>query len=94
MKKVSNIKASQYTSQQIEFKGSNTFGEWKNDCYTVYSYGYHFPMYVFKGGKWYENSNKYSRTTSKQQTQLRPYLLNGTSFILKNTDELKELIRA
>ena len=94
MKKISNIKASEYTSQQIEFKGSNTFGEWKNDCYTVYSYGYHFPMYVFKGGKWYENSNKYSQTTSKQQTQLRPYLLNGTSFILKNTDELKELIRA
>ena len=92
--KTSNIKADQYTSQQMEFKGSNTFGEWNNDCYVVYSYGYHFPMYVFKGGKWYENSDKYSQTTSKQQTQLRPYSMDGRDFVLKNTHELKELIRA
>ena len=89
--KTSNIKASEYTTYKKSFIGSNTFGEWNNNCYILYSYGYHFPMYVFKNNKWFENYDKYSVTTSKQQTQLRP---KGKEFTFKNTDELKELIKA
>jgi hypothetical protein len=42
--------------------------------YAVYSYGYHFPMYVydFETGLWLGNSDKYSRTTSKHQTMSCP----------------------
>ena len=66
-----------------EFKGSNLFGEWDgasdyfdiSDTYTpyvVYSYGRHFPIYLYLNGVWYENTDKYSVSTSKHQTQARP----------------------
>lgn len=76
-----------------DFKGSHTFGE---NCtnskgekmYIVYSYGYHFPLFVCKGGQWYFNKDKYSVTTSKHKNQLRP---NVENFIELTTQELKEL---
>lgn len=42
--------------------------------FTVYSYGTHFPMYVYDYAtqRWYGNSSKYSRTTSKHQSIMRP----------------------
>jgi hypothetical protein len=42
--------------------------------YTVYSYGRHFPMFVWdsKVQKWYGNKDKSSRTTSKHMNKLRP----------------------
>ena len=45
--------------------------------YVVYSYGYHFPLYVaewFEGQEptWYENTDKYSQSTTRQQSLLRP----------------------
>ena len=72
--KTSNVKASYLVERKIEFQGSNTFGVWERDkgVYKVYSYGFHFPMYAWKKGRWYENVDKYSPTTSKQQSQLRP----------------------
>ena len=95
MQKIANRNGSEYTSKLVEFKGNNTFSEWKKEgCYVVYSYGYHFPMYVYKRGEWYENSDKYSVSTSKQQTQLRPYCTDGRTFKLRNTNELKDMIRA
>lgn len=43
--------------------------------YVVYSYGEHFPMYVFdhQMQSWYGNEDKYSRTTSKHQSQACPF---------------------
>ena len=96
--KIANKNGSIYTTNKEEFNGSNTFavayGCNENNgfsVYVVYSYGYHFPMYVFKGGKWYENGDKYSQSTSKQQNQLRPSIQG--EFIMKTTDELKALIK-
>jgi len=59
--------------------------------YAVYSYGYHFPMYVydFETGLWLGNSDKYSRTTSKHQTMSRPSQGIHQWF---TTDELKTII--
>lgn len=53
---------------------------WKNkavdDCrvYVIYSYGSHFPMYVYDEtvGEWVGNKDKYSRTTSSHQSKYRP----------------------
>jgi hypothetical protein len=73
------------------FKASNTFGEWIKEVYAVYSYGYHFPMFVWANGEWYENTDKYSRSTSKQQGQLRPH--DEVRYKL-TTDELKQLVSA
>ena len=48
--------------------------EFKTSNGTVYSYGKHFPMYVYdyRMCEWYGNSDKYSPTTSKHQSTCRP----------------------
>ena len=74
--RVSNKNAREYVNKKVDFNGSNAFGRnhsMKKKKYVVYSYGYHFPIYVFKRGKWYGNSDKYSVSTSKHQSQLRPH---------------------
>ena len=50
-------------------------------------------MYVYsaKEGIFYENSDKYSVSTSKQQTQARPS--NLYCVVKRNTEELKNLIK-
>jgi len=87
--KIANNKARQYVTDKVEFDGSNTFGRWYNNettrenIFVVFSYGYHFPMFAYIKGEWFENMDKYSVSTSKQQTQLRPacfgeiYLVEG-----------------
>jgi hypothetical protein len=42
--------------------------------YVVFSYGEHFPMYVYdyQFGKWYGNADKYSKTTSCHQGLCHP----------------------
>lgn len=45
----------------------------RQPAYTVYSYGYHFPMYMELAGVWYRNTDKYSVTTSKHQGQAHPH---------------------
>lgn len=56
--------------------------------YVVFSYGYHFPMFACVRGEWYENSDKYSRTTSKQKNQARPY----HKCRQLNTEQMKRLV--
>ena len=72
MVKTSNINARHYVQSKVCFKGNNTFSKNEKGVYKVYSYGYHFPIYAFKDGKWYKNKDKYSVTTSKHQNQLNP----------------------
>lgn len=75
MIKTTNKEAIKYINSQEEFKGSNTFSEWVNDNYIIYSYGKHFPIYMYEPrfDRWYGNSDKYSVTTSKHQSQLKPW---------------------
>ena len=89
--KTSNSKAREFVERQQSFKGNNTFGEHTAKFYVVYSYGYHFPMYVFDkvNNEWYRNSDKYSVTTSKHMNQLHPHTYDIVS---KTTKELKDLI--
>jgi len=86
--KVSNKNAREYVERKQEFKGNNTFAEYIGNDYVVYSYGRHFPIYTFKNGKWYANSDKYSVSTSKHQTQLCP---NEHIFRFCNTELMKKL---
>jgi hypothetical protein len=56
------------------------FGEWFKDItngtkrFVVYSYAAHFPMYIFEPltNTWYGNKDKYSRTTTRHQSQALP----------------------
>jgi hypothetical protein len=83
--KTTNANARQYVQRREAFDASNTFAHTfppNSNCltyrYVVYSYGTHFPLFIAEwlpeDGKvqWYENADKYSRTTSKHHTQLHP----------------------
>lgn len=84
--KTSNQNSSGLVKDRTEFKASNLSGENIGDSYVVKSYS-HYPIFVYKDGKWYENKDKYSVSTSKQTTQSRP-----TSDTIKlSTVEMKEL---
>ena len=74
-KRVANQDARRYVQNLEEFQGSHTFGQWNTvggERYVVYSYGQHWPLFIYEGGKWYENADKYSRTTSRHHGQLHP----------------------
>jgi hypothetical protein len=91
-KSTSNATARQLVQSLTPFKGSNTFGLFQGRTYAVYSYGFHFPLFAFKEGQWYRNSDKYSRTTSKHQTLLQP--LAGEKMTSMPTENLIALINA
>lgn len=89
--RISNKQAGGYVAHRAIFQGSNLFSERRGNAYVVYSYGYHFPLFVHVGGVWYENMDKYSASTSRQQSQARP---RGCSTERRSTEELKRLIDA
>jgi len=72
--KTSNKNARTYVQSFKPFKGSNTFGITigNGDGYAVYSYGTHFPLFVYLNGQWFENGERYSVSTSKHRSQLHP----------------------
>ena len=84
--RVANKNASQYVDELKEFEGSNTFatndgGSFAYDVladrknlYIVYSYGYHFPMYIYdrQAGIWVGSKDKYSSSTTRHQSQCAP----------------------
>jgi len=95
IKRIANKNAQEYVNRAEPFQGSNLFGEYSRSStgisykpYVVYSYGYHFPMFIFINGHWYENSDKYSVSTSKQQSQARPTM----ETIKLNTEDMKKLL--
>lgn len=58
--------------------------------YAVYSYGEHWPLFVNHDGTWYENSDRYSVTTSKHRSATHPHC----DTIGASCDELKRFIRS
>ena len=72
MERIANRDASSYVRRRQEFKGSNLFSRQLDERYVVYSYGSHWPMFIYADGIWYENQDKYSRTTSMQKSQAHP----------------------
>lgn len=91
MDRVANSRAREYVNKRLPFIGSNTYAQWVNGKYVVYSYGSHFPMYVWDKG-WIFNIDRYSRTTSKHQSQLRPTLPAFGMVIKLTTKEIIDLI--
>jgi len=90
--KIANRDARPYVQRRKDFKGSNIFslrystaqdGEW----YVVCSYGRHFPMWIYTHGQWFGNSDKYSVSTSKHQSQTRP-VSDGTQIHWLDTDHM------
>jgi hypothetical protein len=102
--RVSNNKARDYVNGLKTFQGSNTFAEWRTHgsgddsglhehkkIYVVYSYGSHFPMYVYddQENKWIGNKDKYSQSTTRHQSLLRP---SGVEIMWLNTNDMQGVI--
>lgn len=89
--KVAGWKARPYVKAREAFRNHNNqlFGRWETPLlYVVYSYGEHWPLFVWDGFDWYENEDKYSPTTTKHRSQTHP--LMGTIKLSRNA--LKALI--
>lgn len=86
--KTSNSKCREFVRTCTPFKGNNLYGVEENNKFVVYSYGRHFPLFAYVDGQWYENSDRYSVTTSKHRSQSHP--LCDTTKV--STTELKNLI--
>jgi len=80
--KVNNCDARKEVEALNDFEGSNMFAEWREvgsdrerrGIYVVFSWGRHFPMYVWDAEAqiWIGNSGKPSRSTTRHQSQARP----------------------
>jgi hypothetical protein len=94
---------SRLVNSRVAFKGNSVFSSWVSDTlYVVYSYGTHFPMYIYdrkakqvdeqgnviSNGAWLGNTDKYSTTTSKHQSKCRPREVSKWL----DTESLKDVI--
>jgi hypothetical protein len=84
--KVSNSEARSKVDSRTPFRGSNVAGGFIGDVYLVESYGY-YPLFVYKDGVWYENMNKFSASTAKQMSQVRP----NAETVLSSLNELEAM---
>jgi hypothetical protein len=93
--KVNNGDMSGQVAYRNTFVNNNdtAWGEHSGDLYVVYSYGYHFPMYVYdyRLEQWFGNSDKYSSTTSRHQSYARP---RGEDIKYLDTSMMKLVINA
>jgi hypothetical protein len=89
-KRVNNKDMSHYTTYRLPFENHpsrdtqqpTVWGEWQesqgNHLYIVYSYGHHFPLYIYdeQAQAWCGNSDYYSQTTSRHKTLAKPQTPN------------------
>jgi hypothetical protein len=88
--------ARRYVQSGIPFHTTNKtlFGRWvgtqnhADRAYVVYSYGPHWPLFVYYNGIWYENEDKRSVTTSHHRSYAHPL----TDTALRSTTWLRGFI--
>ena len=89
MTRIANRDTSSLVSRRVPFKANNIFAQahtpkhGHTTLYVVYSYGEHFPLFVAEtdgagNTVWYENTDRYSVTTSKHKSQARPHYVTFT----------------
>ena len=76
--KIANREARKYVEARMPFVGSNILGEWTTvrdrRVYCVYSYKWWLLfLYDEEADTWFENTESYSRTTSRHMSQCRPH---------------------
>ena len=96
---ITNKQMCEYTTYQIPFKTSTgtvfanepTNSYEGQDLYVVYSYGEHFPIYVYDSSceMWFGNYDRHSTTTSRHQTMARP---DSDEIHMLSTEELNQVI--
>lgn len=76
MERTSNGQCRKFVQSRKPFKANNLFGVIEGNLYVVYSYGHHWPLFVcdMNNNQWYENTDKYSVSTSKHKSQSNPHV--------------------
>jgi len=71
--KTTNSKSRVFTQAKQAFEASNLRAVHRDGLYIVYSYSW-YPLFVcnMETGEWLENSERYSPSTSRQQSQSHP----------------------
>lgn len=76
MTKTENKHMGAFVRSRLLFENRNgtVYSQRARGLYTVFSYGLHFPMYIWEEDRqvWYGNKDKYSATTSRHQALCRP----------------------
>ena len=87
--KTTNAKSRQFVQSLQPFEANNLRGVKEGNFYVVYSYKW-YPLfaYYYDTYTWFENSERYSVSTSKQRGQCHPH----TDTISMTHEELKNFI--
>lgn len=82
-KRINGRQSRPYVQRREAFKNSNgqLYAEWidgpegREARYVVYSYGPHWPLFIYVPlvDTWFENKDKYGPTTSKHRTFTHPH---------------------
>ena len=94
--RTSNKACRQYVEKCLPFVASHMWGEWLNGRYVVFSYGQHWPLFIYEQATdmWYGNQNKYSRTTSRHYSQANPSTYNPQiKLVPLSVDDMKAVVR-
>lgn len=89
---MTNLQISEkFASGAVSGKANSMFIEEAGLGNVIYSYGYHFPIALIRGGECFFNTDKYSRTTSRHQSEVRSAVRN---FVIHEVDtvNLKAMI--
>ena len=76
--RINGRKCRPYVQERKAFQNSNgqLYGKWETpDLYVVYSYGDHWPLFMWAGRTetWYQNADKFSPTTSRHSSYAHPH---------------------
>lgn len=94
MPRVSTRRCRDLVKQRQPFKSHgnlyavNTEASDGTPVYVVYSYGTHWPLFAYINGQWYENSQRYSVTTSRHHGSACP----TQDTICMKCDDLRDFI--
>ena len=85
-------KCRQYVQTQTSFIAANIYAKPHpiHDLYVVYSYGEHFPLFIYdhNSDTWLENSDGYSRTTSQHRSKAHPHC----DTVKINTEQMEQVL--
>lgn len=98
--KIANRDAREFVRKLHPFQGNNLFAQFHTQnnkdgtngpdmWYAVYSYGFHWPLFVHTDGIWFENEDRHGVTTSKHRSQTHPY----GSTVLLSSEWMQRLAR-
>lgn len=84
----------QYVQAALPFTAANIYATHHpvTCLYVVYSYGYHFPLFIYdhNSDTWLENSDGYSATTSRHRSKAHPHC----DTVKVNTEQMNQVLNA